>query len=655
MTGGAGLKPNYPIPATRRFRVYAFDPLASTSLATAVVNDALISLPWEESWEDALGKGPVGEYLEVIDIDPASGLYYPPVDPTDPILLAQDGLPPSESRPQFHQQMVYAVAMKTIRHFERALGRKVLWSPREVKDAEGRTTELEYVHKLRVHPHGLRERNAYYSPLKKALLFGYFKTTATRAGLPDGWVFTCLSHDIIAHETTHAILDGMHARFLEPTCADTRAFHEAFADIVALLQHFTMPEVVEQQLAQVRGRLRSRSLLSGLAQQFGDATGRAGALREAITDPDDDAAAQAAAAAAAKADPSAPPPEPPKGYAETQEAHARGSFLVAALFDAFVTIFERRTADLIRLASATNLGGELHPDLIKRLTAEATKSADHLLRICVRALDYVPPIDLRFGEFLRAMITADADLIADDRLHYRLAIADAFRRRGIYPKGALSMAPDSLLWEVPDAWDASFIGADFKSVLNRLNLNSLYRRNAIWRQSLANKEALDAWLKDEDGRTGDWERLLGVRFGRDALPTIERAEGSDEPRVEVHSVRIARRAGPDGQDMRQLVVEILQRRRAFRDKTVQAAHDNPKPGDPPLDNTAKDFFYHGGCTLLVDLRNGRVRYVVRKRIDDDRRLDDQRRYMAGAAQGGPRAIYFGEDSGQEPFAMLHRD
>ena len=128
MSGGVGVKPDYPKPVARRFRVYAFDPLASTSLATAVVNDALISLPWEEPWEDPLRKGPVGEYLEVIDFDPASGLFYPPIDPTDPILLAQDGLPPSESRPQFHQQMVYAVAMKTIRHFERALGRKVLWS-----------------------------------------------------------------------------------------------------------------------------------------------------------------------------------------------------------------------------------------------------------------------------------------------------------------------------------------------------------------------------------------------------------------------------------------------------------------------------------------------------------------------------------------------
>src|SRR4030095_11507949 len=75
-------------------------------------------------------KGPVGEYIEVIDADPASGTFYRPVDLNDQWVLAQEGLAPSETNPQFHQQMVYAVAMTTIGHFERALGRVALWSSR---------------------------------------------------------------------------------------------------------------------------------------------------------------------------------------------------------------------------------------------------------------------------------------------------------------------------------------------------------------------------------------------------------------------------------------------------------------------------------------------------------------------------------------------
>ena len=108
------------------------------------------------------------------------------MDLNDPHLLAQDGLDPSESNPQFHQQMVYAVAMRTIRTFERALGRLALWSPRLRRclrrDRTGAWQEEEYVQRLRIYPHALREPNAYYSPAKKALLFGYFPAPGPGGG-----------------------------------------------------------------------------------------------------------------------------------------------------------------------------------------------------------------------------------------------------------------------------------------------------------------------------------------------------------------------------------------------------------------------------------------------------------------------------------------
>lgn len=65
----------------------------------------------------------------MVDVDPASDCFYDPVELDAPALLATDGLAPSEGNPQFHQQMVYAVAMTTIAHFEEALGRKALWAP----------------------------------------------------------------------------------------------------------------------------------------------------------------------------------------------------------------------------------------------------------------------------------------------------------------------------------------------------------------------------------------------------------------------------------------------------------------------------------------------------------------------------------------------
>ena len=151
-------------PVYRYLRGYSLDPGFSTRLETAGINEVLYEVPFEQ-----VEPGPCGEYLEVIDFDPPSGCWYEPVDLSHEAVASQQGLTPSEGNPQFHQQFVYAVAMKTIRHFERALGRKIIWYPRVTRTASaGRPAEFqrEYVRQLRVYPHALRAANAYYDPDK---------------------------------------------------------------------------------------------------------------------------------------------------------------------------------------------------------------------------------------------------------------------------------------------------------------------------------------------------------------------------------------------------------------------------------------------------------------------------------------------------------
>jgi len=349
-------------PPYRRLRGYAFDPSLSIRLDTAQMNDIIFKVMWED--RDDISKGPVGEYVEVLDFDPASGCFYEPLDLDNPLVLAQDGLAPSEGNPQFHQQMVYAVAMTTIKHFEQALGRKVLWAPHQARSAEGDVQTEQYIQRLRIYPHALREANAYYSPDKKALLFGYFPASSSiaGAGLPGGTVFTCLSHDIIAHETTHALLDSVHPRFIEATGPDALAFHEAFADMVALFQHFTFPDVVAAQIAKTRGDLSSENLLGQLAEEFGTAIGNYGSLRDALgtTDP--------------QTGQWKPYDPDPNDYQTVFEPHDRGAILVGAVFDAFISIYKSRVADLMRIASSgTGIlqAGALHPDLVGRLADEA--------------------------------------------------------------------------------------------------------------------------------------------------------------------------------------------------------------------------------------------------------------------------------------------
>ena len=108
------------------------------------------------------------------------------------------------------------------------------------------------------------------SPDRKALLFGYFPSESDDPQIyPGGIIFTSLSHDVIAHEMSHALLDGLHPRFAEPSNVNVLAFHEAFADIVALFHHFSHPEVLRHQIARSRGDLAGQNVLGQLAQQFG--------------------------------------------------------------------------------------------------------------------------------------------------------------------------------------------------------------------------------------------------------------------------------------------------------------------------------------------------------------------------------------------------
>jgi hypothetical protein len=634
--------PTCPLPVSqppyRRLRGYAFDPSLSTQLETAVLNQAIFKVPWEGK---ELQPGPVGEYLEVVDYDPASGCFYPQVDLNSPLILAQDGLPPSEGNPQFHQQMVYAVAMTTIQHFERALGRPTLWSPR--LDEQAPTGEREkFVRRLRIYPHALREANAYYSPTKKALLFGYFPASSDDPGghYPGGMVFTCLSHDIVAHETTHALLDGMHQRFIEPTHPDTLAFHEAFADIVALFQHFTFPEVLENQIAKTRGDLADQSLLGELAQQFGRAIGNYGALRDAIGHVD----SKTKRWQQTKPDPQA--------YQTIVEPHARGALLVAAVFDAFLSIYKSRVADLLRIASSgTGVlpAGALPPDLVRRLASEAAKSAQHVLGMCIRALDYCPPVDITFGEYLRALITADIDLVPDDDLGYRVAMIEAFRRRGIYPRDVRTLSEETLRW--PDAREVD-TREDIKPLAGMLRdllddrLGLVHTREQVFEVTKKIREKLHGKLRpDSLDQPSQFESATGLVLTNAASARGITMDTNGTPRFEVHSVRRARRVGPDGTRLDQVIISITQRRRL-----------SPETGEP-VTTSGPAINFRGGVTLIVDLDTLSLRYVIRKCIADEARLKRQLKYQGEGMAGSLRATYFRndpEDEIKEPFALLHR-
>ncbi len=611
-------------PAFRKLRGYAFDPSLSLNTDTFFINNITYKVPWE----DELQTGPVGEYVEVIDYDPTIEKYYTPVDLDAEYLLAEDGLDPDENNPQFHQQMVYAVAMTTIKNFENALGRLVQWSPRRLADRK----EFEkYVRKLRIYPHALRDANAYYSPQKKALLFGYFASNPAKNTLhmPGSFVYTCLSHDIIAHETTHAILDGMYPHYSEPTNADVLAFHEAFADIVALFQHFTFPEVLKHQIAKTRGDLASQNLLGELAQEFGSAIGNYGSLRSAL----------------GKKDPITKKwvPNEPTGeeYATIMEPHNRGSILVSAVFDAFLTIYKNRVSDLLRLATnGTGVlpAGDLHPDLVNRLANEASKSASHVLNMCIRALDYCPPVDITFGDYLRAIITADTDIVVDDDRNYRVAFIEAFRRRGMYPHGIKTLSMSSLGFQKNRLSHgiAELFGSITAQLRNYSN-NVIYEkdREEIYKQT----KAFIAKSEFEDMTPGglhssfmasfdnsiEFEQLTGLVFNSDWSYYGVRTSKSYKdkalgPSFRIQDLRLVSRVGPENKQINQIVFSIIQRSGVIINKGKFAGHFIPP--DDPVEYEKGKFDFYGGCTLIFDLDSLELKYAISKPLLDIAKLKE---------------------------------
>jgi hypothetical protein len=404
-------------PEFRHLRIYAIDPMVSR----VAEHQATVHIRFEEleprGGDPAKNIDPasfVGRRVEVVDVDAAAptAIWFKPVNLDDANIAMQHGLEPSESDPQFHQQMVYAVAMRTLEQFDRALGRRVYFSGRR---------------RLRLVPHAFRGSNAFYHPRMRAVLFGYFRASKDAPGdnLPGQLIFTCLSHDIVAHEVTHAIVDRLRPSFNVATNPHVRAFHEGFADIVAIFQRLSYRDLVQRALQDAQGELRQSQSLLDIAAQFGQGLGSGKALRTAL--------------------------DSKNKIQDVREEHALGAVLVAAIFEGFYTTYERRTADLIRIATGgtgVRPQGALHPDLIARLTGECVRTAQSVLTMCIRAFDYLPPADVTFGAFLRALVTADWELNPLDEVGLRAAIIDACRRRGIFAVEAGSLAVNALLLDV---------------------------------------------------------------------------------------------------------------------------------------------------------------------------------------------------------------
>lgn len=550
----------------RWLRVFAVDP--SLPSADGEVHD--IRVPYEP-----LDPGPTGGLFGVDMTVGDGGTCYRRVDLDDPALLRSRGVEPDEEDACFHGQMLYGIASLNYEAFRKALGRQPAWAfDNRYRDRPNRLTLV---------PFGMKEANACYSRERREVRFGYVRSGEKSNGdvPPEKTFFTSLSSDIVTHEVTHAILDGLRPYLREPTGPDVPAFHEAFADLMAIFQRFEFEPFVRAQLRGARGDISMDSLLNVIAPELGQVTGKPFGIRRFM---------------ARHGDRRRTEDRPVTLDDVGEEEHARGAVLAEAVFEAFVTIARRRTAPLVRLATGGRErleDGELSAELLDAIVGTTCKVADQFRRICIRAIDYCPPVDLTFGDYLRGMVTADRSLVREDPYDYREALVNAFRRRKIYPNSVTTMSQHSLLWNRPE-------------------------------RRLAPIAALNLGNLRFDGDPGGVPRGTDTRYHATCLGDAIVADpalfaeigliaGDEAGPVEIASLRPTRRSGPDGQIAFALIAEVVQTRHV------------PLPDGRRLP-------MRGGATLIFNAW-GRIQLIIRKGLGADER---ERRIVAYTTGAGAR-------------------
>jgi hypothetical protein len=198
----------------------------------------------------------------------------PGIAPVSPNAFGDFILPPDTE--QFDAVHTFAVVRQTLTLYQRALASSGTPAQLPWQWNSQRNTDP-----LKVFPHGLPDvMNAYYSRAERALKFGDFVPSGETSR-----VYTCRSFDIVAHETGHAVLDGLKPRWLlRRNPPQTGGLHEAFGDLTAIFLALSQLDQAEAVIAQTKADLHDKTFLADMAEQFGLALGRPNGLRNADND-----------------------------------------------------------------------------------------------------------------------------------------------------------------------------------------------------------------------------------------------------------------------------------------------------------------------------------------------------------------------------------
>lgn len=348
--------------------------------------------------------GPVTKRVAILNFDPETGALSPGV-PFRPANGKDAGgyvikNPADLNSVDFNQVSVFATVLETIYMFEEpdTLGRPLIWA------FDGP--------QLLVIPRAGEWANAFYERETRSLQFFYFESESN----PGKPVFTSLSHDIVSHETGHAILDGIAPDLYNCISPQALALHEAVADLTALIQALRIAPLRDAVLSQTGGDLKGRTAFSKVAEEFGRASDSGSdALRSLFNkrtlNPKD-----------RSKDEFGIPNRVPRN-----EPHDLSEVLSGAFYSVLIKIFEETK-------KKKEPNGKKY-SLNKALWV----AAERLKRMIFRALDYLPPGEVSFADYGRAIIAADQASHPNEKRERQWICDEFVKRHMITGTGALKV------------------------------------------------------------------------------------------------------------------------------------------------------------------------------------------------------------------------
>jgi hypothetical protein len=383
--------------------------------------------------EGVLLDGPVSPRVAVLDLDADTGRLRPGTPFRTPGGLGAPGEYVSREEKLADLQRLddddvlqvstFGAVLKTLEMFEEddALGRRVRWA------FEGP--------QLLVVPRAGEWENAFYERESRSLQFFYFHATRDSRQR----IYTCQSQDIVAHETAHAVLDGIAPDLYHALSPQSLALHEAVADLTAALAAFRCRPLYTWVLARTGGSIERTSAFSGLGGQFSTARGGGPYLRNLLN--------QKTLRPHATSKPS--------DVVTSVQPHELSQVLSGALYSVLVHMHEALKdefagKDKARGSLAVPVESELQAPPVgdaedteeatpeqrrwsarRRVSGKALAVAtSRFKRTLYRGLDYLPPGEVSFADFGRALIAADQASHPDSG-EQREWLCREFVRRGI--------------------------------------------------------------------------------------------------------------------------------------------------------------------------------------------------------------------------------